>query len=188
MNEIRTNNIGITVPIRRLYPKSQNALSIATLISIGDFSILLGADVENSKNKKSGWQNIVESRKNFLIRPHVFKAAHHGSENSHSEELWGKVLNPRTTVIVTPFLNGKTKLPTQSGLNRLKELSTDIYITSTGTTKMSSMVNAQHILATKDQNIFFDSLILDYGSVALTIDAQSGLIKNVQLTGSSAKI
>jgi hypothetical protein len=104
---------------KRAVPSPQpNDVSIVTMISVGPFSVLLGADMENSGIATAGWEAIIEAHRHSPLaqRAGVYKIPHHGSENAHNAEVWDQLLSPNPWAVLTPWRKGRGRLPTQEGV------------------------------------------------------------------------
>ena len=103
----------------------ENETAIAILITYGDTSVLLGADLEETHR---GWTAIVESTGRPQTKSNLFKIPHHGSLNGHHDGVWETMLVKDTTAIMTPYNKGH-KLPKDSDILRIKNLTPNAYTT-----------------------------------------------------------
>lgn len=117
-----------TAPVR-LLPQGPNHTSIVVHIQFGNSCVLLGADLEQTHSHNTGWTAIVNSGNRPQDRAHVFKIPHHGSSNGHNDDVWANMLHPNPISIISPFVHGKTVLPSDSDLLRLKSKSDACYVT-----------------------------------------------------------
>lgn len=117
-------------PKKRLVDPGRNDLSIVMLLTVGERSMLLGADLEESMDLEQGWKAIVDLRRGRTPRPRTFKIPHHGSENAHSDDVWDDILHVETFSVVTPWRKGGRALPTENDQARIKSRSKAAYITS----------------------------------------------------------
>jgi hypothetical protein len=104
---------------KRAVPSPQpNHLSIATMISVGPASVLLGADVENSGTPTAGWEAILGTHHQSPLTAgaSVYKIPHHGSQNAHNPEVWRQLLKPKPMAALTPWRKGRGRLPTREGI------------------------------------------------------------------------
>jgi beta-lactamase superfamily II metal-dependent hydrolase len=106
-------------PARRVPRPDRNLGAVALWVEVGDLRMLLGADLQETASAHRGWTTVVESQ----LRPpglaDVFKVPHHGSENGHHDPVWRDMLVPNPEVVVCPYSNGKTDLPTDDDVRRL---------------------------------------------------------------------
>lgn len=108
----------------RLPSQKTNLLSVVTLVQVGPFAALLGADLEGTANPQTGWTTRPSSMSQ------IFKVPHHGSENGHSPEVWSSMLNPKPVSIATPYSGGRKPLPSEQDKARISQLSSDFYVTA----------------------------------------------------------
>ncbi len=106
-----------------------NHSSIVLSINIGNESILLGADLEETNDSATGWSIIVQSNSVSNKKAGVFKVPHHGSSNGDNPAVWKQMIVPAPLAILTPFVRGKKALPTQSDVTRILSHTNQAYIT-----------------------------------------------------------
>ena len=116
-------------PTRRAVPESPNNNSVAMWISVGDIHVLLGADLQQTQDRRAGWDAVVESRNRPTGEVGLYKVAHHGSENAHHDGLWASILRSDVNAIVTPW-NRNAGLPSASDLKRLEAVTSKLFLTS----------------------------------------------------------
>ncbi len=115
----------------RVFKKfSPNDLSVAVLVDAPQFSLLLGADLENTTDAQFGWKALLRSenvpkRKSFGI-----KVAHHGSENGDHEGIWKDRLVLDPFAFITPYVRLNNPLPTADDVMRIKSRSQKVYCTT----------------------------------------------------------
>ncbi|MCK5684184.1 hypothetical protein KAJ27_08680 [bacterium] len=113
-----------------LQDKSHNLLSVAILLSIGDFQILLGSDVEEGKKDKTGWEAIFRNNDLPGISAKFVKIAHHGGKSGFHKEIWESNNQQDTAIgVITPYKKGKNYLP--DGVDLLKPFVKQIGLTHT---------------------------------------------------------
>ncbi len=116
---------------KKLTKQSPNERSVVILLKLGKHNILLGADLEVSKNPELGWLHIIN--KSQVIKGSdkstYFKIPHHGSDNGYHEDIWKELLHSKPIASITPW-NKKEKLPKKDMLTKYKILSKELYITS----------------------------------------------------------
>jgi hypothetical protein len=108
------------------FPES-NSLSIVMLIKFGSDGILLGGDLENTRNSNSGWKGLVSNYYHTDNKPSLIKIPHHGSSGAHNDDLWNSILNDKPLSVLTVF-NKSVKLPKDDDINRIKALSQSLFI------------------------------------------------------------
>jgi beta-lactamase superfamily II metal-dependent hydrolase len=133
-------------PKKALIPTAANInhIALVLLIKIGDFSVLLGSDLEDSPNPNTGWSAIVSSTTRPQLISSVFKIPHHGSENGHSDLVWQNMLQENPLSLCTPY-NRKIILPRKSDVARICEKTTNAHITAT--------IKEKELSSTKDSAV-----------------------------------
>jgi len=116
-------------PIRVSAPK-QNESAVVLWVKIGSNNVyLLGSDLEENGDLKTGWSAIVNSLTGKDGGASVYKVAHHGSITGHFQPVWDQLLGQDALAILTPFTRGK-RLPTQEDISRLNKQTKSVYITA----------------------------------------------------------
>lgn len=100
----------------------ENSISIATYAETNGDSILLGGDLENSKN--GGWKDICKNS-NTLNKCHVIKVPHHGSVNAYYDDVWS-LLVEKPIAIVTRYNN--SHLPKKEVLDKMYNKVSHLFI------------------------------------------------------------
>ena len=67
-------------PKVRISDPNRNHLSVAMLLTIGNQSVLLGADLEQERAPNKGWNAVLVDRQDRPNSSHIFKIPHHGSK------------------------------------------------------------------------------------------------------------
>jgi len=115
---------------RDIRPLNPNHFATVIWMNIGDISILLGSDLENTSLDATGWSAIINSP----VRPNkiasIFKIPHHGSENADNPMTWSEMLIKQPYAVITPFCRGKVRLPKESDILRTTQQTDKGYITS----------------------------------------------------------
>jgi hypothetical protein len=106
-----------------------NALSVALIVKSPIGNILLGADLEQGKDQRHGWQALIASSIRPKVLSHAYKVAHHGSDNADLDDIWQKLLIPSPIALLTPFVRGKTPRPSETDIQRLKSKTDKLYCT-----------------------------------------------------------
>jgi len=109
------------------FPKD-NQLSIVMLVKFGEDGVLLGSDLENKKNKNSSWLGLINNYEHKKNKPSLIKIPHHGSSNAHHERLWSEILMDKPLSVLTVFNRGDVELPKNEDVERIKNLSNELYI------------------------------------------------------------
>ena len=115
---------------KRAIPQSPNNIAVVTWISVGDVSVLLGADLEEIAEDGLGWSVIFLSHERPRGKASIFKIPHHGSETAHNERVWDELLLNNPYAILTPFNRGHKKIPTIGDIDRINSHTEKAYSTS----------------------------------------------------------
>lgn len=99
-------------PKKRVVAQRPNYTAIVLVIKIGEISILLGSDLENTKNPSTGWTVIVNSKTRPKEKASLLKIPHHGSKNADNPLMWSKMLEKAPISLLTPFVLGN-QVPTK---------------------------------------------------------------------------
>lgn len=122
---------GLKQAKRRAIAQTPNHSAVAVCIKIGDVSILLGSDLEETRNPETGWSVIVRSAERPRGRATIFKVPHHGSENGHNQDVWNEMLAANPYAVLTPFGSGRKMLPSIEDAGRITGLTDSAYSTAT---------------------------------------------------------
>ena len=117
-------------PKRRLVPLRPNHAAVVLSVTVGDQSIILGSDLEETTDPLTGWSVIVDSTGRSTGRAQVFKIPHHGSENGHQSRVWSEMLDREPVAVLTPFINGGIALPTRPDVRRISLLTPNAFSTA----------------------------------------------------------
>ncbi len=115
-------------PLRNLRGLKPNHTSIVLLINLGKLCLLLSSDLEELGVMDDGWSAIINNRIQLERKAEVFKIPHHGSKNGHHEEVWKNFVSSQNVSLLTPFHHGKTQIPTEEDLKRIRLYSQYAYI------------------------------------------------------------
>jgi hypothetical protein len=118
------------LPNRRVPSVSPNHASIVLWGKMARAVVLLGGDLEETADDATGWSAIVASTERPSEKASAFKVPHHGSPTGHSDDVWRDMLNTDAIAVLTPFARGRTKLPTESDITRLKSLTPQVLVSS----------------------------------------------------------
>lgn len=113
---------------------SQNDISVASWLRVGELQILLGADLEEHGISGRGWTAVIASTTKPSGRASVFKISHHGSVTGHHPEIWSELLETPALAVLTPWNQG-SKLPKLEDCQRILGLTPRGYATSRPTSR-----------------------------------------------------
>jgi hypothetical protein len=114
----------------RCHPMRPNHQTVVVWIEIGETKILLGGDLEETEEQRTGWSVIVRSPTRPSGQASILKIPHHGSQNGHSDCVWRKMLVQEPFALLTPWNRG-SKLPTPDDVTRIVGLTPNAYSTAT---------------------------------------------------------
>jgi beta-lactamase superfamily II metal-dependent hydrolase len=114
---------------RRLVSQTPNEVAVALWVEAGAARILLGADLEESRDPGNGWQAIVAQPRPPGEGASTLKVPHHGSPNADSPAVWAQMLTSLPYALLTPFR--RQKLPTDIDLRRIRGRTSEVYCTAT---------------------------------------------------------
>ncbi|MEI8093897.1 MAG: MBL fold metallo-hydrolase [Spirochaetales bacterium] len=170
--------------------RGKNLASIGLVLSIDDFSVLLGADLENSADPEEGWLSVLDSRDVSLPMSDIFKVSHHGSVTGHNSRIWSEALKEGPLCVLTPFVRGRRMIPTKEDLLRISSLTPHAYITSYVAPKKASRLNPSVARTLKEMGAEFTVSQIRVGSVEVS-GRIVGLDSNgleVQLSPTASKV
>lgn len=124
----------IQVAPRFKSPEGPNGASVAVYARKADATVLLGADLETSPNPESGWDAVLTYAKPN-VPASIVKVPHHGSKGAHHDQFWTDLVEDQVVAIVTPWVKGAGKLPTDDDLSRIRALTRRAYLTAMPTLK-----------------------------------------------------
>lgn len=113
---------------RSLRSKFSNFPAIALMILVGNNTLLLGSDVEETGHSLDGWSGILASHNRPQTKASVFKIPHHGSDTGYKTEVWSGMLDPEPFAGLTPFIYGGRRLPKPNEIAQICRHTQDVYI------------------------------------------------------------
>lgn len=123
---------------RRVQKMSRNDASVVLLLDLGGECVLLGGDLEYSKDPHRGWQPAVNRARELGLRSSLVKIPHHGSRNAHDDTMWADALDPRPAAVLTPFFSGLQPLPRNSDRERIRRYTPNAFLTTEKATSTPS--------------------------------------------------
>lgn len=117
-------------PKARLIAQSPNHVAVVLWIHVGDVALLLGSDLEETREAETGWSVIVGSTTRPQDRADVFKIPHHGSRNADHPPVWSEMLKVDPMAVLTPFVRGSVSLPTTTDTRRICSHTPHAYATA----------------------------------------------------------
>lgn len=161
---------------RNVVPTSENLNAVALHFSFGNFSVLLGSDLEETGNPQTGWSAIFKDQIiNELSLPvaSLFKVSHHGSKTGYHDKIWQELLIESPLSMTTPYT--RSSLPTANNINKLQKLSSHFLITrdpqANKRIKRENMVERELRSIAKDRKTISEKM----GHIQLRISAEGNL-------------
>jgi hypothetical protein len=114
----------------RIATQGPNDAAVVLLVQAGPHAVLLGSDLETTRDPLTGWTAILNSTTRPLTLALAFKVAHHGSANADHADIWTKLLARRPHLALTPFRRGAVPLPRADDIARLKERTPFVFVTA----------------------------------------------------------
>jgi beta-lactamase superfamily II metal-dependent hydrolase len=127
--EIERSHVNLA-PKRRAVARQPNEAAVVLQIQVGGISVLLGSDLESRPGVWDGWSAVLQTQTIKGIRSTVFKVAHHGAASGHSSKVWEDHLIVEPIAILTPFLIGSQRLPSEKDVERICSSTSQAYLTS----------------------------------------------------------
>jgi len=112
-------------PKKRLVSSDPNEIAVALWVDIGEFALLLGADLE-----KRGWTEILQSKERPSGLASIIKIPHHGSKNADEPGVWHCMLQPKPIAVLAPWCRGRGVLPTSEDVKRILGRTPSAYATA----------------------------------------------------------
>lgn len=116
--------------LKRAQSRNANDLTIVLQVLAGNTSILLGGDLEQTRDPVRGWQAVVTCDSRPPVQSAIFKVPHHGAPNGHNQDVWDGMLVSPKIGIVAPYSRGVTPRPSPDDCARLLSLTDNAYLTS----------------------------------------------------------
>lgn len=121
-------------PLRKAIPGTGNLTSVVLSIDWPGSSVLLGADMESSPDRRRGWGAIVSATQQVggWLKADLVKIPHHGSHTGHDDRMWSTLLHPHPISVVAPFGKGPIarRPPTSGDIRRISERSRTMFVTA----------------------------------------------------------
>jgi hypothetical protein len=125
--------------VRIAPPEVPNRTAVVLWVRFPWTSILLGADLENTPEHRTGWSAIVDSTTRPSGRASVFKVPHHGSAGANNERIWSEMLDETPIAVLCPHVNGRNVVPKPTDMQRICGKTKKAYITAEAKAKISKL-------------------------------------------------
>jgi len=107
-----------------------NHASVVLWVAVGEIRMLLGADLEEAGDAQRGWTAILDRCDLDGAPASVFKIPHHGSANGDQPRVWEETLVDDPWAVMTPFIRGRHRLPTEEDKQRVRDRTGNAYLTA----------------------------------------------------------
>lgn len=114
-----------TADRRRLAATDPNEFAVALTVSVGDSSILLGADLLAGPSG-CGWGAVLGSFSPDTLAS-IYKIPHHGAPNAHHDGVWSQLVAADVISLIAPYRAGRTRRPAPADITRIKSTSKAVY-------------------------------------------------------------
>jgi len=122
-----------SLPIGHAPAISPNLSSIVLHVDLGSDALLLGADLERHE---AGWDAVVaDAWCRGKVQAGLIKLAHHGSASGDHPDMWGNLAVEKPLALLSPFNNGRHRLPTSTDVTRILTRASKAFITSRSSNK-----------------------------------------------------
>lgn len=117
---------------KKIVIRTPNEKCVALQVCVNNHTAILGGDLEASSDNKHGWLCILNDCTCISKgKASLFKIPHHGSNNAYEEKAWNVLFDDSTLVgQLSPFIHGKTCIPTKEMLSIFLRNVKHLYITS----------------------------------------------------------
>ncbi len=153
----------------------RNDFSVVLWISFGELCVLLGSDLEVSADPGTGWSAILASNARPPGKASLFKLPHHGSVSGHTPQVWSAMIAEDPTAVLTPFVLGRTVLPTKKDITRTLSFTKEMYTTAVPQESKRRRDKTTEKLIQQTVN-FIKGVFVSSGHVRLRIEASDLLM------------
>lgn len=163
-------------------PTQRNPASVVGWVSVGDSAALLGADLEQTNDSRTGWSAIVNSRVLPSRKAQIFKVPHHGSITGHNAQVWATMVEGGAIAALAPWQLGRS-LPKDSDIIRIKDLAGVLYTAREGKAATYKAKSSAVNKMLKSGGAKLTTIPNEYGYVQMRRDVTVGGEWSVKLDG-----
>lgn len=164
-----------------------NLQSIVSLLTIENFGVLFGADLELTKDAELGWQGVLQS-KMISQKASIFKVPHHGSENGFDKDIWNRLLTSNPNLGITPIKTGRTILPNPTMINELLNYASNSHITTNPYTDDAPKHSHDVRRAIKSTKLNIKKLSYKLGHIRFRKDFSACTLLSCELFGTASHL
>ncbi|MGE6331787.1 hypothetical protein [Stenotrophomonas sp. NPDC077659] len=118
-------------PMGNVKSQTPNHLAMVLLVSVGDFNILLGADLEDVNSPVLGWNGVLTTTvAKSGTSCTLFKIPHHGSVTGYNAAVWQQFVTQDAVAVLTPFHRGKCQVPSPAEAQAVINHTANAFITA----------------------------------------------------------
>jgi hypothetical protein len=178
----------VNQPVLEIPYVTPNDQSVVIEIVSPNVKVLLGADLENTSDISRGWNAVLDYKFKHDGVHVVFKIPHHCSENAHNSGVWTTMLAADVIAAITPFKNGRVRLPTDTDVTRTKSLTSNSFISSWPITRTADnrMSGVQRTI--REVAITFESLPKQPGQIRIRTELLSNERPRIELFGTAKSL
>jgi len=167
--------------------RRRNDLSTVIHAAIGDHAILLGGDLEEEGDIRTGWSAILSSPGRPQDKSSLFKIPHHGSETGHHHSVWSDMVSTSATVVLAPWRLAGRSLPKHEDKVRILSYSEKAYSTAQLSAKPRRRDNIVE-KSIKETTDVFHNLLPSLGMVRFRLDLSQSRDWVSELFGSATTL
>ena len=151
-----------------------NDRSVALLFTICGHHAVLGADLEVSSDRESGWQSVNDCMSMEGVVAGIFKIPHHGSSTGYYELFLRNHIKPTATGKVSTWLKGKKVLPEKVILNNYREYLNGLFITTDPSYLTGKFSSPEYKKVMEETTESIVDIKNQYGIIQSRLDLTSG--------------
>lgn len=127
LQRISSEMPGVRAPKYRIPSQGPNNTAVVLLVESEQSCALLGADLEERGDNRTGWAAVLSSRLALAKPAACFKVPHHGSINAHNDTVWSGHVASNALAVLTPYGRGRKRLPSVEDISRISGLTDRAY-------------------------------------------------------------
>lgn len=161
---------------------SDNKISIATWLTIGEDAVLFGADLENVADSSKGWKAVINNHTFTNTKASIFKIPHHGSKNGHNNDIWTNLVDKPISITST---YSRSHLPLETDIDRIKGLSKKFFVAGKSYYNKKQKQDLAKFIKKTKIDIDYIPTNLEHGMIILTFKEPENkwiIVKNSNVT------
>lgn len=118
-------------PMGNVKAQTPNHLAMVILINVGNYSVLLGADLEQVTSAAHGWNGVLTTTvAQAGASCSLFKVPHHGSVTGYNAAVWQQLVSQDAVAVLTPFHRGRCRVPSPAEAQVVAGHTSNAFITA----------------------------------------------------------